>query len=259
MVPTSRLPVAIVDGSQFHRTYGNDPQLRFVGLPPYLKRRLLRNQSVLLEPLMPDIVDQECQAIWGSGRWSRLEYHGAHGVIRDATLMSGKLLAGLFYVEICRVPETNIRPVLLELEIKCVLAPGAHLNAVMHAFLEHNAILHYSCSQSRLQGQLCTRSMWAEIIAQDSKQFSKRIEIEAPSLDCSLELKVDNIHNQRLSEHIKNSPCIVSDIIALAWRRPSTDRADVQLPRDIGVKPQSSGERGGMPNLEHQIGHLEKL
>lgn len=256
-VPKSRTFISVLDGQKLYRNYGDGPQLKDAPQIPYTytHRPFTRNQGKGWAKISPHLADAESDAIWGPGAWSKIEYDGRNP--SEARAASSKLLAALFYIAACRVQRTTPLPTTCEIEVKCRLTAGPHLNAVVRALMQDGAILHCSCSESRIQVQLCDRDIWRNVTSPGIETFSRKIEIETESIDSSLECKIETkmLGN---CEHLGNSPYSMVELVNdLSVAGMSEDGACSYPSQDNPSTDRSYLRLHSMSKLDDQIEELE--
>lgn len=99
-----------------------------------------------------------------------------------------------------------------ELELKCRLPPGHHLNAVVRALVDNNLQLHYSWPNSDFQTAMADWPAWRCLTSSSTTAFSKTFQVEPPLLDTEMRFRIESPFS-RNPEEISNSPCCLMDLL----------------------------------------------
>lgn len=258
-IPKTGIFVSVFDGKQLLRNYGDSPKLRHAPHVPYCPPSLAQNKAKQHAKIPSHVVDAESRAIWGPEACVKVEYDGRDPGAAEA--VSGWLLAALFYVEACCMSETSSLQMICELEIKCRLAAGPHLNAVVRALLHDGATLHCNSSQARHQVQFCDWDIWKEITSSSDAVFSRKIAVEVDSMDCSLEFQIETKLSGK-SEHVSNSPCSMVDLFSnlpTVLRESKPCKHSSQSNPGRPSQETSYTDVYGMSRFDRQVAELEDL
>lgn len=201
-----------------------------------------------------ELAVSECEALWGTDSSSQVEYYGSHGTLNTAT---GTILAALFYVML-RCDSTS-RVCAWELELKCRLPPGHHLNAVVRALVDNNLQLHYSWPNSDFQTAMADWPAWRCLTSSSTITFSKTFQVEPPLLDTEMRFMIESPFS-RNPEEISNSPCCLMDL--LDEQDDPDQKCNGSTPASIVTSVEASPRDtigGGAAQIDKQLDELEKM
>ena len=250
-IPYGNLCISIFDGKDLLRNYGSDIQCS-TRKRSRLVRQFSRSRSKSITHIMHLVAEAEREAIWGGSGRPTTEYHGVG--LNDVRTTAGKLIAGLFYAQLRSIPDTKLQSFALQVELRCRLRPGSHLNALAHAMLQNQAILHFRYSRSWTKVPLCDGSLWDKITSSNSLGVFKLIDIKSVSFEDTLEFKIEAGRTPQTPEHVGNSPCSVTDFLNAA-----EENLDL-CSSDIGTLNNAyNREDDQWSHLDREIGHLENL
>jgi hypothetical protein len=139
--------------------------------------------------------------LWDFRPWITIEHPGRPG---DSRAPAEKLIASLFYVKLVSLPKLGSALASALIEVRCRLAAGPHINAIVRELLERKSQLGCSVWGSQTTTTFCDASVWQDI--KEGREFGRRIEIEVLSLDTEILLQIDN-------ENVSNCPCRLRDLV----------------------------------------------
>ncbi|KAH6881121.1 hypothetical protein B0T10DRAFT_463624 [Thelonectria olida] len=201
-------------------------------------------------------VDDECKAIWGSKAQLRVQKDA-----ETAKAAAGKLFASLFYLELCRFPDFRSVPVMCDVDVKCRLNPGQHLNAVVHEIQRQRLKIHYKGSGTWFRDDFCSTN-WELIKSQSLDGFSRRLRIQVLSPQTILQVEIDSPVQKRYQERISMAPTLMELMDDLALRRYQVDQFKVQGERietDLSCMKDSEVQSQRRSSFRNEIDQLECL
>lgn len=152
-------------------------------------------------------INSECEIIW-----QRLPALSIHCDTYKASEAVQRMFASLFYVELQSRPAKLKSPFSCQLAVKCRLARGSHLNAVVHTLLERSTKIYCEVSGAINVCSLCSDSRWQEY-SSTGECFSHSIYAKIPSLDAKVKIRIDGIAETGTTLDISNSPVSFFDLL----------------------------------------------
>lgn len=199
----NRVCIAVCANGSLLRSYGPGATRR-----PWVESLFQRFKLLFHKPSNSDVagkVDLECRSLWGAPPRLRIQHHPEQTMSVEA--VAGKLFSALFYVDVCSYPDLSVSPGSCEIEVKCRLAPGNHLNAVTHRLHDQELRVYYRGCGEWHQKYLCLTKWDSQL------PFSRRFKVEVLSLESRLELRIDSPTQIGRQENSSNTPCRLRDLV----------------------------------------------
>ncbi|UNI16700.1 hypothetical protein JDV02_003114 [Purpureocillium takamizusanense] len=254
-LPKSRARLLVLAGNRVHSNYG------ISSLDDGQRRQLLSrlrhawHSDGESESFTRRIAQSETHTIWGRRGFLTIEHHrGAARLFSSGEIKTsaGKMFAALFFLRLQRARPTNTQlPIMLDLEVACRLPAGEHLNAVVHALLDHQVQLYWSLPSGRLPMRMCDRKSWIRA-AKFDEPLRWGLRVESPSENTQIQVHIDNIYALGEKEEVGNSSRTVTDFLTEA-RDDSRKDGD----SDPRVGPASCDAGAAYSHFEHSSSHID--
>lgn len=207
-IPPSLSCLCILHRSTTSRSYGPpDSGGGYVArMSPPVLRSLVKKKQMKAN----DHAESECREIWGCDPETVVVHDGVR--VNDAKWIAGKLFASLFYVTLQREPKAWVSPCDCELEVRCRLPNGHHLNEVLRKVAYDKIRIHYFNCGEWHASDLCDVSTWKNITS-GRHDFSKAIRVQVQSREAYIELAIDNSAEGDDRENISNCPYRLMNLI----------------------------------------------
>lgn len=214
-----RMGVVLLDGPKdklnYDDVYPPGGRCRFS-----LARHWNRRRQDILSP--SDQTDVECKAIWSSKPWMKIDFGGEQ--MESLRPIANQLFAALFYARIVQVPTFTMAPVTCQLEVRCRLLPGRHLNAVMHQVKHQKLHIHLSVSGKRQRVDLCG-DYWERVQERGFSPFSRVFSVAIASTEDVLDVEIEGPYEG--CEPIGGFPCSFHSLVEAMPDEPcSVERRD---------------------------------